>query len=194
MILDLTTALTDAKVDWTARPRDVSSHFRPRVRRLERGLYLLYFENDGVQPVYDKNRNFSTGGTGTLVIHARGASLKPGKFEKGFIARRRQDAHHLHRGRKEQVGPTFAGCLKLALVLDLAEHRDGVAAARQGERVLRNKLDAFIAREDFAHSDATRRGDWRRLNARIPVRTLELVGRRFLRATAEELDTQRAGR
>ena len=134
------------------------------------GLYVLYFENDG-DAVHDKNRGWSRGGRGKMVIARNGASLKPGKFEGGFIRRRHQDADHLHRRRDDPFGTTFVDCLKLALFMDLTAHPQLV---RPGEAALKAQLKRFIEappRNGLA-SGYNWLGDWRLLGSRIALPVL----------------------
>jgi len=184
---DLTTTFAATNIDWSGTRKDVAQRFRPALREMRRGLYVQYLENHGTAPVYDKNREWSKGGAGRLVIHADGASLKPGKFKIGLITRRYQDAEHLHRARGEVYGATYADCLRLVLVLDMSGHGGGDDVVREGERILKRKVDAFIDDRMALHPEATRQGDWRCLRDRLPVEEVATHMRAALRETATEL-------
>jgi hypothetical protein len=163
--LDFTAELVQPNIDRTLPHRELAHHFSPAVHSAERGVYILYFENSSADPVFDKN------GKGKLVIPAGGASLKPGKFEGGFIARRRQDADHLHRTPGDQFGATFKQCLRLALALDLSGRSTEVTRAT--EQVLKEAVDAFIIGPPrLLHAAGSRRGDWRHLTGNLPLDAL----------------------
>ncbi|WP_437479013.1 hypothetical protein WME75_31910 [Sorangium sp. So ce1014] len=169
MIYDLTQALLNPQIPWSSSGSAITAHFEPWVCGIGHGLYVQYFENDAALPVYDKNRNFARGGEGMLLIDPHGASLKPGKFQDGFLRRRRQDADHLHRTRKDQFGHTYRECLKLALVLDLTNDRTLTrSATKEVEKLLKSKVDEWLRRRDLLHAMSTRRGDWRRLRRLVP--------------------------
>ncbi len=168
-VLDFTEDFTGQTVVWSKRPRDVERHFGPAVRGIRRGLYVMYFRNLSEAPVYDKNRAYSRGGEGKLVLHGNGSSLKPGKFQDGLLQRRVQDADHLHRTRAEPLGSAFRECLQFILVLDLSPHE--IEVVKAAERRLRREIDAILSGQLRAGS--TRRGDWRHLALPVPVETLK---------------------
>jgi hypothetical protein len=188
MLHDLTDVLLNPRIKWDRSVTELAQHFEPAVSAIDRGLYIQYFENRHHLHVYDKNRNFATGGSGALVINANGASLKPGKFQHGFLRRRRQDADHLHRERGEAIGDTYRHCLKFALALDLTAHRDRLGASmRHAETLLKRRIDSWVEEQDLLHQEASRRGDWRRLQKRVPLVGLREAMHDALVATAGEL-------
>lgn len=148
------------------------------------GLYILYFENNG-DAVHDKNKGWREGGPGKMVIVKKGASLKPGKFEGGFVRRRYQDADHLHRRRNDPFGRTFVECLKLAFVVDLTEHPHLV---RDGEAALKAHLKRFIVAlpPNGLAPGTDWRGDWRLLANRIALPVLREALPRILKEAVPE--------
>ena len=153
MWFDLTDDLRGAR--WTGTTKDFTLFSTP-ILRIERGIYVLYFENDQGQ-VMDRN------GLGKIIVPASGASLKPGKFEKKLIRRMSENARHLHRsGHGPDVRHVFAQCLKRAYVLDLSSYP--LAVTRSKERVLKDEIDAFILREGLLHASGNRKGDTRLLD------------------------------
>lgn len=173
MIYDMTQALQNPQIRWDSTLMEIEAHFEPQIRGVTQGVYVQYFENDHRLPVHDKNRTFASGGEGALVIDAYGASLKPGKFQGGFLRRRRQDADHLHRTREDPFGHTYRTCLKFALLLDLSEEAaNAVLTVRRAEGLLKQKVDRILSDGDLLHPRATRRGDWRKLIDRGQERQL----------------------
>jgi hypothetical protein len=186
MITDVTMTLKRAHIPWQKSVREIESFFDPWLRQTTRGLYIQYFENNGTQPVYDKNRGFRDGRRGALVVHAQGMSIKSGKFERGFLRRRKQDADHLHHIRAEKLGETYRSCLKFAFLLDLTDlPRFQVSGLREAERVLKRNVDRIIDVHSALRPKATRQGDWRRLGLKIP--SLRASMRRCLEQTEQEL-------
>jgi hypothetical protein len=179
MIYDVTEQLLSARVRWEAPIGKLETYFDAPVRNATRGLYIQYFENENRLPVFDKNRNFSRGGEGRLVIHENGASLKPGKFQDGFVRRRKQDADHLHRAREETFGETYRQCLKFALLLDLSELPK--VQLKSCEARLKIDVDEFIRLHAALHPCATRHGDWRSLRASLDIKTAMRALRTSLR-------------
>lgn len=174
MFHDMTQLLLNPDIPWGGTLPEIEEHFHPWVHRIEFGLYVQYFENDSPLPVFDKNRDFSRNGSGAHVIYEHGASLKPGKFQGGFLRRRRQDADHLHRARTDAFGSTYRSCLKFCLLLDLSRGPFGNPVAIKGaERRLKRNVDEAIREHELAHSAATRRGDWRKLRSPTPVDPLK---------------------
>lgn len=173
-VLDVTDLLRQAT--WSKVPTVTQAWFADRGARESTcqrvlascaGLYVLYFENDA-RAVHDKNGGWRDGGLGKMVIAREGASLKPGKFEGGFVRRRHQDADHMHRRRSDAFGTTFTECLRLAFLLDLTPHPHLV---RRGEATLKAHLKQFIvtAPRTGLAPGANWRGDWRLLADRIPL-------------------------
>ena len=182
-VREVTAELTSAA--WKSDLRETEAIFANSITGcllgIRVGLYVLYFENMG-KAVYDKNRSWSSGGKGKMVIAADGASLKPGKFEGGFIRRRHQDADHMHRQRGDIFGKTFRECLKLAYVLDLTARPQLV---RKSEKKLRARLKPAIEEcWGGLAEDATWRGDWRLLGKRIMLADLRARLPRILEASA----------
>jgi len=185
MIHDLTKQLRNKRIHWEDKATKLGEHFEPWILGFRSGLYIQYFENKNDADVHDKNRKFRVGGAGALVIHTQGASLKPGRFQGGFLGRRRQDADHLHRTRRDPFGATYRDCLKLCLLLDLTKEVEQLGRARppsdfmkEAEMVLKRRLDAWIKQRDLLRPDATRHGDWRRLSrplARLGIDDLEAI-------------------
>lgn len=161
-IHDLTALLCRQEIDWNPPCRTVEERFDPWVRNIRRGVYALYFRNSRVGPVFDKNGGFRRGGEGTCVLFGGGASVKPGKFLGGAVARRYQDADHLHWTRDEQKGLAFRECLQLALHLDLPNRTDD--QVERLEKFLKKKVDGFFASGHLhLRPGTTRHGDWRHL-------------------------------
>lgn len=140
MIQDLTAVLKAAS--FIGSKPDVHAQFEPPVLAIKDGLYVFLFENGSTRRVRDNNSTPKT------VISANGASLKPGKFESGFITRMRNYHDHLRReGERGAVEHVFQECLRLALVLDLdragrlAEFGEGVRTLleREHQRVSRRR-------------------------------------------------------
>lgn len=164
MIHDMTALLVNPAIPWAGTIHEISNYFEDWVNRVEAGLYVQYFENDSPLPIYDKNRDFRHGGNGALVVCGHGASLKPGKFQNGFINRRRQDADHLHRTRADEFGATYRSSLKFCLMIDLPVRSVAdKTCLKQTEKLLKRNIDNIIAERGCAHPSANRRGDWRKL-------------------------------
>lgn len=171
-VFDVSSNLVDASIAWSKRPADVEPQFEPWLRGITRGLYVLYLHNHAADAVYDKNGKFGRGGDGKLTVYGLGASLKPGKFENGFLRRTVQDADHLHRSRDERLGRAFRECLELALVLDLSARP--ITAVREGKQMLKNEIDAYLAGPpSLLRQGSTRSGDWRHLQEPQDVKRMK---------------------
>lgn len=174
MIHDITASLVNPTIPWARTIREIRSCFEDWVNSIEAGLYVQYFENDSPLSIYDKNREYRHGGNGACVVYGHGASLKPGKFQNGFINRRRQDADHLHRTRADEFGATYRSSLKFCLMIELpvrlcADKR----CLKKAEKLLKSNIDKIIKEREWAHPGANRRGDWRKLLNPEPVDDLK---------------------
>ena len=167
-------------------PYDVTNELRAAERLLtvHRGLYVQYLKNRSRNPVYD--RNGEARGGGALLIPGRGTTIKIGKFEGGFLARRAQDAIHLHHRPAAVMDPpqphneefvyepalaTYMNCLVRIYLLDLGS--PARAVVREAERELRQEMNAFLRGKDLPVQSF--RGDWRLLIGRVPADLLENV-------------------
>lgn len=135
---------------------------------VHRGLYVQYFFNDSDQDVHD--RNGERHGRGKKVIPSGRWTIKIGKFINGLLARRAEDAVHLHRrqqgdtrapnGQEFLYPPelsTYLDCLVSLIVLDLGSPpKEDVTVA---ENQLRNRLDRFLDERGLQVQD--RNGDYR---------------------------------
>ena len=165
---------------------DVTSELRSvkRLLTVHRGLYVQYFKNSGSDAVHDRNRESRGGGKKLLV--PRGTTIKIGKFENGFLARRAADAIHMHRRPASATKParpysdefvyapalgTYMECLKRVYVLDLGSQSRSIV--RQAERDLRRNVDDFLKRNGLPVRDF--RGDWRLLDGSLPPGLLKKV-------------------
>lgn len=101
------------------------------------------------------------------MVGANGASLKPGKFENGFIVRMRNYHDHLRREDEGgEVEHVFQECLQLALVLDLSTVRLGLpSAARVFEHYWNESVSAFLEEEILLVGTQNGRAEWRSVTA-----------------------------
>ena len=164
---------------WEALREDVTR----RLPTMRDGLYVMVFANDDDLEVRDNNK-----GREKTVIHAHGASLKPGKFEAGLVTRLTNYSGHLHRlQRNGSMDMVFASCLRRLLVLDLSGVDLGVSAARVFERYWVHGAGSFlrdkrlvgdlpqIERSEWRYLDA---GRWNsRLDDELATRMLETAER-----------------
>jgi hypothetical protein len=85
---------------------------------VRQGLYVFVFANPGTD-VFDNPKKAERR---KIVVHGRGVSIKPGKFEKGLAERLASYTEHLHRrtdrGEAELV---LAECFRHAYLLDLTD-------------------------------------------------------------------------
>jgi hypothetical protein len=139
--------------------------------RVHRGLYVQYFENDDGSAVHDRNGEHR--GRGKMIVASGGASVKVGKFQNGFLARRAEDALHFHRRPAEGVTVPYSdefiyapenyvylNCLKRVWLLDLG--CPSPEQLKKAERQLIVRLNEHLGRsnvQDF-------RGEWRLLKRR----------------------------
>lgn len=129
-IYDLTKAFKAAA--WTGRFKQDYDLLKDHdlLGCVEKGLYVHLLYNPTSAAVHDWN-----GKKGKCLICPQRNTIKVGKFEKGIIRRRSQDADHFHElpepgvpnshdGVAAPAAPgTFASCLQLALVLDPVSRR-----------------------------------------------------------------------
>lgn len=96
---------------YTSRLRD---GLPQEARGISTGLYLLLVHNSEDEPVRDSNPGRK------IVVPPKAATLKPGKFQNGLIARQRENYRHAHRkcGSGVQRG-IYPELLQRLLVLDL---------------------------------------------------------------------------
>jgi hypothetical protein len=149
-------------------PFDVTSELRSveRLLAVHRGLYVQYLENSGAEPIYDRNRG------GKLLVRPGGTTIKIGKFENGFLARRSQDAVHMHRRPADMTEPhkpyceefgyapalgTYMECLRRVYLLNLGSSPKEVV--RRAEKELRTDVDKFLRSRGLNVENS--RGDWR---------------------------------
>jgi hypothetical protein len=128
------------------------------------GLYLFFFANSLDEAILDNNKDRKK-----TVIHRRGASLKPGKFENGFLERLSNYQSHLHWVAADgSVDLVFARCFRRGFVLDLSNCDIGLpSAARVFERYWVDSIYQFTKGEGhWADSSVKQklRSEWRYLN------------------------------
>lgn len=167
-------------------PFDVTAKLRSveHLLTVHRGLYVQYFENRGADPVYD--RNGESRGRGKQLVEPGGTTIKIGKFENGFLARRAQDAIHMHRRPASVANPptrysdefvyapalgTYLECLKRIYVLNLGSLPKAIV--RRAEQDLRTDVDAFLTNHGLPVRDFL--GDWRLLSEPVPADLLPMV-------------------
>jgi hypothetical protein len=155
MIQDLSELLKGASFE--GGKADVHARFEVSVLGIKDGLYVFLFENQSDRRVRDNNTRPKT------VIGTHGASLKPGKFENGFIVRMRNYHDHLRRENEGgQVDHVFQECLRLALVLDLSTVRVGLpSSARVFEHYWNESISAFLEDETLLVGTQNGRAEWR---------------------------------
>lgn len=155
MIHDLTEVLREASFAGTTS--EVHARFDPSVRDIRDGLYVFLFENRSSRRVRDNNTRPKT------VIGANGASLKPGKFENGFIVRMRN--YHDHLRREDEGGGVehvFQECLRLALVLDLSTTQVGLPSpSRVFEEYWNESISAYLEGRSLLVGTQNGRAEWR---------------------------------
>ena len=157
---DFTSELSSKTIVWTGPQRTVDAQFPEPMRRIDDGLYLFLYRNPSYRTVRDNNT------TPKPVIRAGGASVKPGKFENGLIARARNHRDHLRRDEVDgDVTLVFSDSLALALVLDLTPLSIGLdSPARVFERFWTESIDLFLRKRGLLASDQNMRAEWRFLD------------------------------
>ncbi|WP_437974429.1 hypothetical protein WMF11_38985 [Sorangium sp. So ce295] len=134
-----------------------------RLPQMRDGLYVFFFTNDLTEVVRDNNR-----GREKTVIHAAGASLKPGKFEGGLVRRMAEYQAHLHwvdtLGRQNWV---FTQCFRFGILLDLSQCDLGLpSSARVFERYWIDSVNQFIDKERlWAPIRQLARSEWNYIEA-----------------------------
>ena len=128
------------------------------------GLYVFRFANTADEDILDSNKKPK------IVVHRRGASIKPGKFEGGLAARVENYNVHLHRpgadGRRQwALGESFRG----GFLLDLSAAEAVLPRpARVFERYWNEAVNRFLAEHGLlAHAPVTQlaRAEWRYVQA-----------------------------
>lgn len=149
------------KPDVATRPDNVPRALCAEFATAQQGLYAFAFRNDDPDHVYDKN------GDGVIIIRARGASMKPGKFEQSFHTRIANCDHHLHRKRTDgTLEQSMWECFIGGFVLDLSDLSAVAPAARIFEAYWVHAVNSFL-QENLLLLPKTvarqHRGEWRYL-------------------------------
>jgi hypothetical protein len=139
-------------------------HVSGAVSNMRDGLYVFFFINELTESIRDNNK-----GREKTVIHASGASLKPGKFEGGVVRRLMEYQDHLRwvdaRGVQNWV---FTQCFRFGLLLDLSQCNLGLpSASRVFERYWVDSVSHFIDRERlWAPVRQLARSEWNYIDVR----------------------------
>jgi len=149
-----------AHAPWGDVPAAVCGEFSG----VSQGLYAFRFSNESELDVFDNNKKPK------VVVHRRGASFKPGKFEQGFAARMNNYNAQLHRaptdGSREWV---FGKCIAAGYLLDLSELVQLVCApARIFERYWTESVNVFLEENELLADPPVvqnGRAEWRYLQA-----------------------------
>jgi hypothetical protein len=130
--------------------------------QMNQGLYCFFLTNPLNEYILDNNPKPKT------VLHRKGASLKPGKFEQGLLTRLKNYHDHLHwmptPGAQEWM---FTRCFKMGFVLDLSKHDMGLpSTARVFEKYWTECVNRFLRERGLLAPDPIRqlaRAEWRYL-------------------------------
>jgi hypothetical protein len=174
MVREISRSGLSSSVTWGDVPSKICGDFAS----VGQGLYAFVFVNDEDGHVYDNNKKPK------VVVHGRGASLKPGKFEQGFRVRLHNYNAHLHwQDRNGDRRWALQECFAGGYILDLSATAEHVpTAARIFERYWNEAVNAFLkSREVLADSvDQLGRAEWRYVERRRWTDATQLEFRTYL--------------
>ena len=173
----------EATESWMVFNHAVSS----QIKDVKDGLYVFFLVNNSDKPIRDGNK-----GREKTVIHAAGASVKPGKFEGGFDRRLNNYQMHLHwLGDQGEWNRVFTSCFRFAVVLDLSSHNLGFqSTARIFEQFWNQSVFTFLGAQSLLASPPIKqnnRSDWRYIDHQTWSDDIELNFIKFMKSRSDTI-------